>query len=219
MPPAPARFGAWGTLVREKDKASVMNYANIKYCDIANGVGVRTTLFVSGCRVRCPGCFNEEAWDFDAGRPFDDEVAGRVLKSLEPEWIEGLTVLGGEPFEPENQAGLLPFLQQVRERFPQKSIWCFSGYVYDRDIAPADGARHTDVTNALLDCIDVLVDGPFVAEEHSVTLRFKGSANQRLIDLAAMRSARRELLANGGDPADAPIVPWHDDEVYATHTM
>ncbi len=183
-----------------------MNYANIKYCDIANGVGVRTTLFVSGCRVHCPGCFNAEAWDFDAGQPFDEAVAEKIWKSLEPAWIEGLTLLGGEPFEPENQAVLRPFLEETRRRFPAKNIWCFTGYRYDRDLLPEGGHRRTADTDAMLACIDVLVDGPFVAEEHDITLRFKGSANQRLIDLPASRAA-------------GSVVLWHDQEVYSTHTM
>ena len=183
-----------------------LNYANIKYCDIANGVGVRTTLFVSGCRVKCPGCFNAEAWDFCAGEPFDEAVAQKVWKSLESPWVDGLTILGGEPFEPENQAGLRPFLEETRRRFPNKGIWCFSGYLYDVDLLPADGRRHTCDTDAMLACIDVLVDGPYVAADHDVTLRFRGSANQRLINLAAMRAA--------GDLQT--IIPWHDEKIYAT---
>ena len=183
-----------------------MNYANIKYCDIANGVGVRTTLFVSGCRVMCPGCFNAEAWDFCAGEPFDDAVADKIWKSLEASWVDGLTILGGEPFEPENQAGLRPFLEETRLRFPAKGIWCFSGYLYDRDLLPADGRKHTGDTDAMLACIDVLVDGPFVAAERDVTLRFRGSSNQRLIDLTAMRAT--------GDLHE--IILWQDEKIYAT---
>ena len=183
-----------------------MNYANIKYCDIANGVGVRTTLFVSGCRVHCPGCFNAEAWDFDAGQPFDEAVAEKIWKSLEPAWIDGLTLLGGEPFEPENQAVLRPFLEETRRRLPRKSIWCFTGYRYDQDLLPEEGRKHTADTDPMLACIDVLVDGPFIEAEHDITLRFRGSANQRLIDVPASRAA--------GD-----VALWHDQEVYATHTM
>jgi anaerobic ribonucleoside-triphosphate reductase activating protein len=183
-----------------------MNYATIKQCDIANGPGVRTSLFVSGCRVHCPGCFNSEAWDFAAGQHFDDQVAERIWHSLEPAWVRGLSVLGGEPFEPENQQGLLPFLEETRRRFPAKDVWAFSGYLYDRDLAPADGRRHTEHTERLLACVDVLVDGPFVAAEHDITLRFRGSANQRLIDVAASRAA-------------GEVVWWHDETVYETHTM
>ena len=183
-----------------------MNYANIKYNDIANGPGVRTTLFVSGCRVGCPGCFNSEARDFEFGAPFDDDVANAVLKSLEPSWTSGVTVLGGEPFEPENQRDLLSFLRRVRERFCEKSVWCFTGYVFDRDIVPLEGRRHTQWTDELLSLIDVLVDGPFVAAKHDVSLRFKGSSNQRLIDVAAS-------LARG------EVVEWADQDVYSTHSM
>lgn len=211
-----------------------MNYANIKFVDIADGAGVRTSLFVSGCRLHCKGCFNPETWSFDAGEPFDDAVAERIWKSLEPAWIDGLTVLGGEPFEPENQRVLRPFLEETRRRFPSKNIWCFTGYVYDRDLAPAGGARRTEDTDAMLDCIDVLVDGPFMEERHDVSLRFRGSSNQRLIDMAASRAALREVAeavprevaeAAPGSPAAPdgeaaiPVVIWHDDEVYETHTM
>ena len=193
-----------------------MNYSAIKYCDIANGTGVRTSLFVSGCRVRCPGCFNEETWDFASGEPFDDAVAERIWKSIEPAWVDGLTVLGGEPFEPENQAALRPFLEETRRRFPGKDIWCFTGYVCDRDLLPAGGRKRTADTLALLSCVDVLVDGPFKACEHDVSLRFRGSANQRLIDIAAMRAQAEE---RGVSLEEVELVPWQDEEVYATHTM
>lgn len=196
-----------------------VNYSAIKYCDIANGVGVRTSLFVSGCRVRCPGCFNQVAWDFAAGEPFDGAVAERIWASVADSWVDGITLLGGEPFEPENQAVLRPFLEETRLRFPAKDIWCFTGYVYDRDLAPATGSRHTADTDAMLACIDVLVDGPFLACEHDVSLRFRGSANQRLIDLPATRAARDAARASGGDPDAVPPVPWKDEDVYATHTM
>jgi anaerobic ribonucleoside-triphosphate reductase activating protein len=183
-----------------------MNYAAVKFSDIANGPGVRTSLFVSGCRVHCPGCFNGTAWDFEAGEPFTDTVALKVWKSLEPPWVRGLTVLGGEPFEPENQEALLPFLSETRERFPAKDVWAFSGYLYDRDLVPASGRRHTEHTDRLLACLDVLVDGPYLDAEHDITLRFRGSANQRLIDVPASLRAGR-------------VVPWHDQAVYETHTM
>ena len=192
-----------------------MNYANIKYSDIANGVGVRTTIFVSGCRVHCPGCFNEVAWDFCAGEPFDDAVQERVLASLQEPWVDGLTVLGGEPFEPENQAALAPFLQQTRQRFPGKSIWCFSGYLLDRDILPEGGRRHTADTMGMLSCIDVLVDGPFLQAQHDISLRFRGSANQRIIDVPATLAAYERALAAGGDPASLEPVLWSDSRIYA----
>lgn len=196
-----------------------MNYANIKYCDIANGVGVRTTLFVSGCRVHCPGCFNAEAWDFDAGKPFDEEVAQRVWKSLEPAWIDGLTLLGGEPFEPENQACLRPFLEETRRRLPSKNIWCFTGYLLERDLLPADGRKHTDDTEPMLNCIDVLVDGPFIASQHDISLRFRGSANQRLIDLAKTRTLWAEARAEGKPLVEVEPVIWHDERIYETKGM
>ena len=192
-----------------------MNYASIKYSDIANGVGVRTTMFVSGCRVHCPGCFNEVAWDFCAGEPFDDAAQERVWASLQAPWVDGLTVLGGEPFEPENQAALAPFLRQTRQRFPGKSIWCFSGYLLDRDSLPEGGRRHTADTMDMLSCIDVLVDGPFLQAQHDISLRFRGSANQRIIDVPATLAAYERALASGEDPASLEPVPWSDSRIYA----
>lgn len=181
-----------------------MNYSEIKFCDIANGEGVRTTLFVSGCRLHCPGCFNQEAQDFAAGKEFTPEVAARILESLEPSYIDGLTLLGGEPMEPENQRVLVEFVEEVKKRFPEKGIWCFTGYVLE-DLLEG-GRRHTDVTDRLLACIDILVDGPYVAAQHEITLRFRGSSNQRLIDLPA-------TLAAG------EVRPWVDDPQFATHAM
>lgn len=158
-----------------------MNYSVVKYCDIANGTGVRTVLFVSGCRNCCKGCFQPETWDFSYGAKFTKEVMGRILDSLAPPYIKGLTLLGGDPFEPENQAGLLPFLRQVKQKYPTKDIWAYTGYLLDRDLIQG-GARHTGDTDEMLSLIDVLVDGPFIEEEHSIMLKFKGSANQRVID-------------------------------------
>ena len=159
-----------------------MNYAGIKYCDIANGIGCRTVLFVSGCRNHCKNCFQPQTWAFDYGNPFDRTIQDQILDSLEPDYVRGLTVLGGEPFEPENQAALLPFLKEVRTRFPSKDIWVFTGYVMDRDLAEG-GRKHTGDTDAILSLIDILVDGPFVEEEKDITLRFRGSRNQRIIDV------------------------------------
>lgn len=193
-----------------------MNYANIKYCDIANGVGVRTTLFVSGCRLHCPDCFNEEAWDFSAGRPFDERAAATVMASLEAPYVAGLTILGGEPMEPENQAGLVSFVERVRAEYPResgKTIWCFTGDTWDRELV-AGGCHRTEYTDRLLACVDVLVDGPFIQDLHDITLRFHGSSNQRLIDMPATLRA----LAAGASPEDA-VVLWQDKEVYTTHTM
>ena len=196
-----------------------MNYATIKYFDIANGPGVRTTLFVSGCRVHCPGCFNEVAWDFCAGEAFTGEVAQRIWESMEAPWVEGLTVLGGEPFEPENQAALRPFLEETCRRFPAKSIWCFTGYLFDRDILPAEGRKRTQDTDAMLACLDVLVDGPFLQAEHDISLRFRGSANQRIIDVPATVAAYQTTLSCGKDLSAFSPVIWHDQRLYETRGM
>lgn len=193
-----------------------MNYANIKLCDIANGPGVRTTLFVSGCRLHCKGCFNAEAWSFVAGKPFDDAVADGIIQSMRPHYVHGLTILGGEPMEPENQEGLLPLLRRVRAELPDKNIWCFTGYTLDM---VAFGAKHTPQTDELLSLVDVVVDGPFVEDLHDVSLRFRGSSNQRLIDLRATRELWDEARAAGRDPRQVEPVPWTDDPVFSTHTM
>ena len=182
-----------------------MNYANIKFCDIANGTGVRTSLFVSGCRRHCPECFNAVAWDFAYGQPFDKAARNKVLGSLAPDYISGLSLLGGEPFEPENQRALVPFLHDVRVLYPQKSIWCYTGNVYETELLAPSAAR-CEVTDEMLGLIDVLVDGAFVEAEHDITLRFRGSANQRIIDLNATRAAGHTVL-------------WQDDPVFADHTM
>ena len=155
-----------------------MNYAEIKYCDVANGPGVRTSLFVSGCSHHCPGCFNEIAWDFNYGKPFTQDTIDSIIESLKPDYIQGLTLLGGEPFEYSNQKGLLPLVRQVREVLPQKDIWCFTGFLFDKDIIENMCKRWKE-TNELLSYIDVLVDGRFVEELKNLNLKFKGSENQR----------------------------------------
>lgn len=159
-----------------------MNYAGIKYCDIANGTGCRTVLFVSGCRNACKGCFQPQTWDFAYGEPFDEKVQEEVLKSLEPDYITGITLLGGEPFEPENQKELVPFMRKVVAQYPRKNVWAFTGYIYDKDLV-AGGRRHTEDTDELLSMIDVLVDGPFCEELKDITLKFRGSSNQRVLNL------------------------------------
>lgn len=159
-----------------------MNYAGIKYCDIANGTGCRTVLFVSGCRNACKGCFQPQTWDFGYGEPFDEKVQKEVLDSLAPDYITGITLLGGEPFEPENQKELVPFMRKVVAQYPNKNVWAFTGYIYDKDLV-AGGRRHTEDTDELLSMIDVLVDGPFVEELEDITLKFRGSSNQRVLDL------------------------------------
>ncbi len=161
-----------------------MNYCNIKYCDIANGTGVRTVLFVSGCTHHCKGCFQPDTWDFDYGEEFTDEVADKIVESLAPEYIEGLTLLGGEPMEEVNQAGLLPLLKKVRDRYGDtKNIWCYTGYTFEDDLLDPKGKAHFDTTDGILSIIDILVDGEFHLEEKDITLRFRGSKNQRIIDV------------------------------------
>ncbi len=159
-----------------------MNYATIKNCDIANGPGVRVSLFVSGCTHHCKGCFNQEAWDFHFGKPFTQETIDRILAMLAPGYIRGLTLLGGEPFEPENQGPIVELLGQVKAKFPEKSVWAFSGYLFDRDILPGK-LGDPAITREYLGYLDVLVDGPFVEAKKDLALRFRGSSNQRLIDV------------------------------------
>lgn len=163
-----------------------MYYGTIKKCDIANGIGVRVTLFVSGCTNRCPGCFQPETWSFTYGQPFTAETQEEILSLLAPDYINGLTLLGGDPFEPENQRALLPFVQTVKDTYPDKTVWAFSGFVYEDMLFPGCHA-HCEVTAALLSLIDVLVDGPYVERERDISLRFRGSANQRIIDLNRTR--------------------------------
>lgn len=158
-----------------------MNYSAIKYCDIANGIGVRTVLFVSGCRNHCKDCFQPQTWAFDYGEPFTKAVEDEIIASLEPDYIKGLTLLGGDPFEPENQEALLPFMRRVKGECPAKDVWAYTGYVLDRDLVPG-GTCYTKDTAELLSTIDILVDGPFVVEQKDITLKFKGSKNQRVVD-------------------------------------
>lgn len=159
-----------------------MYYGNIKKYDIADGPGVRVTLFVSGCRHHCKGCFNSETWDFQYGQPYTEETEAEILEALGPGYIAGLTLLGGEPFEPENQVELVKLLKKVRETYPEKNVWSYTGYIYDKDLIPG-GRVYTEVTDEMLSYIDVLVDGPFVEEFKDITLQFRGSSNQRIIEL------------------------------------
>lgn len=170
-----------------------MHYGEIKACDIANGEGVRVTLFVSGCTNRCKGCFQPQTWDFGYGRPFTAETEAELLALLAPDYINGLTLLGGDPFEPENQRALLPFLRRVRQRYPHKTIWAFTGFTYESLLTGAPHPR-CEATDELLGLLDVLVDGPFVERLHDISLRFRGSSNQRLIDLNETRRAGRIVL-------------------------
>ena len=169
-----------------------MNYAEIKNCDIANGPGVRVVLFVSGCRHHCPDCFNEVAWNFGYGKPFTQETIDEILALLAPDYIEGLTLLGGEPFEPENQGPVLELVRQVRARYPGKNIWAFSGFTLDQLASGKIGSW--PVTKELLSSLDVLVDGPFRREEKDLNLRFRGSRNQRIIDMKKSAEAGQIVL-------------------------
>ena len=182
-----------------------MNYATIKYCDIANGEGVRTSLFVSGCRRHCPNCFNAVAWDFNYGAPFTKEVRNEILASLEPGYINGLSLLGGEPFEPENQRELLPFIKNVKALYPHKTIWCYTGNNLEHEILQP-GCGRCEVTDEFLQYIDVLVDGEFVQDKYDISLRFRGSSNQRIIDMNKTRAAGHVVL-------------WQDDPIFADHKM
>ncbi len=158
-----------------------MYYGEIKKWDIADGPGVRVSLFVSGCRHHCKGCFNEDTWDFAYGKPYTEETEQEILEALNSSYIQGLTLLGGEPFEPENQRELVELLRRVRKEIPQKDIWCYTGFVFERDLVPG-GRAFTEVTEEILSMIDVLVDGPFILDEKDITLKFRGSRNQRLLD-------------------------------------
>ena len=159
-----------------------MNYSAIRTCDVANGPGVRVSVFVSGCTHCCPGCFNPDTWDFLAGSPWTVAAQEQVLAACEPVWIQGLSLLGGEPFEPPNQRALLPLLREFRKRFPQKDVWAWTGCVYERDLLKESPWR-CEATDEMLPLIDTLVDGPFIEELKNITLRFRGSSNQRILEL------------------------------------
>lgn len=180
----------------QKGYTLLLNYAEIKYNDIANGPGVRTSIFVSGCTHHCKGCFNEIAWSFDYGTPFTEETINTIIESLKPGYIAGLTLLGGEPLEPSNQKGLLPLLRQVKQIYPQKDIWCFTGYLFDEDIM-----KHMyntcPETKELLSYIDICVDGQFIEELKDMMLKFKGSSNQRTIDVKESLKQHKIIIANG----------------------
>ena len=159
-----------------------MNYADIKQYDVANGTGVRVSLFVSGCTHHCKECFNKEAWDFNYGKPFTDKEIEDIIQYLKPGYIAGLSLLGGEPFEPANQEGLLPLLREVKSTYPEKNIWCYSGYLFDKDILE-HMCKESAITRELLSYIDFLVDGEFVVAQKNLKVNFRGSDNQRIIDV------------------------------------
>ncbi len=171
-----------------------MNYAAIKKHDVANGPGIRTSLFVSGCTHHCKGCFNKEAWDFNYGSPFTTSIMYDILEAVKPDYIKGLTLLGGEPFEYANQIALLPLAKAFREKYPNKSLWCYSGYTFDVDMK--DMINKWPETKEFLSYIDVLVDGKFIEEEKDLNLRFRGSQNQRVIMVQESLSKGEVVLWN-----------------------
>lgn len=173
-----------------------MNFATIKPFDVANGPGVRVSLFVSGCTHRCKGCFNEEAWDFSYGEEFTSESLDRILTAMKPDYIKGFSLLGGEPFEPRNQIVLCDVLEKIKEAYPDKTVWCYTGYTYDKDLL---SGRLCDkaITEKMLRNIDILVDGKFIEELKNLKLRFKGSENQRIIDLRKSEEDDKIILWEG----------------------
>lgn len=160
-----------------------MNYGEIKKFDIANGPGVRVSLFVSGCRHHCKNCFNEATWDFSFGKPFTQNTVQEILKALSPDYIAGFSLLGGEPFEPENQPEIIKLLSEIRRRFPNKDIWCYTGFLFDKELVDGNSRAKTGNTQKMLENIDVLVDGRFIEEQKNISLKFRGSENQRIIDV------------------------------------
>lgn len=174
-----------------------MNYASVKYEDIANGTGIRTSLFVSGCTHGCKGCFNKEAWSFTFGGKFDREIEKKILKSLQYDYMSGLTLLGGEPMELLNQEALVPFLKEVKTVYPEKTIWCYTGYIFDKDFKEG-GSAYSEVTDQMLELIDVMVDGKFVQEEYDISLRFRGSHNQRIIEVPHSLATGEVVLWDDG---------------------
>lgn len=173
-----------------------MNYADIKQFDVANGPGIRVSLFVSGCTHHCKGCFNEVAWDFNYGTPFTEQSIEQIISYLAPKHVAGLTILGGEPFEFANQKGLLPLVREVKKRYPEKSLWCFSGYRFDEDIVGRMCQEHNE-TKELLSYIDILVDGKFELEKKNLGLRFRGSSNQRIIKVRESLETGQVVLWEG----------------------
>lgn len=175
-----------------------LNYGHIKKTDIANGTGIRVSLFVSGCTRHCKNCFNSETWDFNYGKPFTEETEKEIIAALSPSYISGLTILGGEPFEVRNQREILPFVKRVREELPQKTIWCYTGCTLENDLQ-TEGYWRCELTDELLANIDILVDGPFIESLNDVSLYFRGSSNQRIIDM-------KKTLKSGN------IILWEDEK-------
>ncbi len=172
-----------------------MNYATIKWTDIANGEGVRISLFVSGCTHYCKNCFNQVAWDFNYGEPFDKVVQEKIFAEMKSGYIAGLSLLGGEPLEPQNQAALYPFLKEFKEKYPNKTVWLYTGYVYDEQTGELkETHKNTSVTKQLLALCDVIVDGAYVEELKDIRLKFRGSSNQRVIDVKKTMQEKKCVL-------------------------
>ncbi len=171
-----------------------MYYGELKKCDIANGIGVRVTLFVSGCTNHCPGCFQQQTWDFHYGKPFTDETKEEIFAELDKSYVDGLTLLGGEPFEPENQRALLPLLREMRQRYPGKTVWCFTGFRLDDELLRQGSHPRCEATDEMLSYIDILVDGRFREELKDISLQFRGSRNQRIIDMNRTRATGETTL-------------------------
>lgn len=170
-----------------------MNYGNIKKNDIANGEGVRVSLFVSGCTNHCFNCFQPETWDFEYGQPFTEQTKQEILDALQPSYIQGITLLGGDPFEISNQAELVKLLRAVKEKYPNKNVWAYTGFILDQDLLDG-GRRHGLHTDEMLSYIDVLVDGPFINDQKNISLKFRGSENQRVIDLKKSLKEQEVIL-------------------------
>ena len=173
-----------------------MNYGEIKKHDIANGRGIRVSLFVSGCRHHCKGCFNPETWSFSYGKEYTSETEKEILESLKPDYIEGLSLLGGEPFEPENQPTLLNLVKNVRKEFPDKTVWCYSGYTFEELSGIIPSPAFTEITKELLSLIDILVDGEFILEKKNISLKFRGSENQRILDVKKSLESKSPINAD-----------------------
>lgn len=184
-----------------------MNYGKINKCDIANGEGIRVSLFVSGCRNRCKGCFQPETWDFEYGEKFTDKTVEKILSALDNPSVRGLTVLGGEPMEPENQTELMPLLRAFKEKLPHKTVWLYTGNLYE-ELLDKNNPKHLDITDELLSLVDILIDGPYVEEKSRLGLRFRGSENQRIIDLNETRKQGRVIIWSG----------CSDDKKYNSHS-
>lgn len=171
-----------------------MHYATIKKFDIANGEGVRVSIFVSGCSHKCPGCFNDIAWPFEYGEEYTQEVEEEIIEACRPSYIRGLSLLGGEPFEKVNQLGLISLIRRFKKEFPNKDIWCYTGYLMDQDILNEESTIQTEVTRELIEAIDVLVDGKFILKLKDISLKFKGSSNQRVIDVKESLKQNKVVL-------------------------